>query len=49
MAYEELSEKQRALLTQSHLEYYTRKAIRVFWIIYLVALVVLWRLLLSVV
>ena len=31
---EELSEKQRALLTQSHLEYYTRKAIRVFWIVF---------------
>ncbi|WP_394958614.1 hypothetical protein [uncultured Helicobacter sp.] len=31
MAYEELSDKQRALLTQSHLEYHTRKAMRVFW------------------
>lgn len=28
---EELSDKQRALLTQSHLEYHTRKAMRVFW------------------
>ena len=31
MAYKELSEKQRALLTQSHLEYHTRKALGVFW------------------
>lgn len=32
--YRELNDKQKALLTQSHLEYCTRKAIRVFWIIF---------------